>query len=137
MSVTGITGERTNLPAELSENVAWLRQQTPLPVCIGFGISKPDHVRMLAPVADGLIVGSAIVKRIAEAETGPREQVLAEVGNYVESLLGAALSRLTFELRGQHSASMSRGPHAQGVYLMTPSLVGRTKENHSAIAAQR
>jgi tryptophan synthase alpha chain len=89
VSVTGITGERTSLPAELRENVDWLRQQTPLPVCIGFGISKPEHVRMLAPSADGLIVGSAIVKRIAEAQTKPRKQVLAEVGDYVETLLRA------------------------------------------------
>ena len=77
VSVTGITGERTALPPEIVENVAWLREQTPLPICIGFGISRPEHVRMLAPVADGLIVGSAIVRRIAEAATKPREQVLA------------------------------------------------------------
>ena len=67
VSVTGITGERTELPPEILDNVAWLRGQTPLPICIGFGISRPEHVRMLAPVADGLIVGSAIVRRVAEA----------------------------------------------------------------------
>jgi tryptophan synthase alpha chain len=89
VSVTGITGERTALPPELVENVAWLRRQTPLPVCIGFGISQPQHVRMLAPVADGLIVGSAIVKRIAAAESRPREQVIREVGDYVATLLEA------------------------------------------------
>ena len=66
VSVTGITGERTELPPEIVDNVAWLREQTPLPICIGFGISRPEHVRMLAPVADGLIVGSAIVRRVAE-----------------------------------------------------------------------
>jgi tryptophan synthase alpha chain len=89
VSVTGITGERTELPPEIVENVAWLRRQTPLPICIGFGISRPEHVRMLAPVADGLIVGSAIVRRVAEAATKPREQVLAEIGDYVAELLGA------------------------------------------------
>ena len=57
------------MPAEILENVAWLRGQTPLPICIGFGVSQPEHVRMLAPVADGLIVGSAIVRRVAEAST--------------------------------------------------------------------
>ena len=67
VSVTVITGERTELPPALMENVAWLKQQTPVPVAIGFGISKPEHVRALAPVADGLIVGSAIVRRIAAA----------------------------------------------------------------------
>jgi tryptophan synthase alpha chain len=89
VSVTGITGERTELPPEIVDNVAWLREQTDLPICIGFGISRPDHVKMLSPVADGLIVGSAIVRRVAEAATRSRETVLSEIGDYVEELLGA------------------------------------------------
>ena len=89
VSVAGITGERKVLPPELADNVSWLRQQTSLPICIGFGISHPDHVRLLSPVADGLIVGSAIVRRIAAASTGPREEVLHDVGTYVSSLLEA------------------------------------------------
>lgn len=89
VSVTGITGERTQLPKSLVDNVGWLREQTQLPICIGFGISTPDHVRQLAPVADGLIVGSAVVRRIAEAATKPREAVLRDVGQYVESLVAA------------------------------------------------
>lgn len=92
VSVTGITGERTELPAGLVENVGWLREQTELPICIGFGISTPNHVRLLAPVADGLIVGSAIVRRMAEAETRPREQVQAEIGQVVAELLAALRS---------------------------------------------
>jgi len=89
VSVAGITGERRELPPELIENVAWLRSQTKLPICIGFGISRPEHVRQLAPVADGLIVGSAIVKRVAEAATKPRADVLSDVGAYVATLLDA------------------------------------------------
>jgi tryptophan synthase alpha chain len=89
VSVAGITGERTGLPQELVENVGWLREQTDLPICIGFGISRPEHVKMLAPVADGLIVGSAIVRRIAEAANRPRDEVLKEVGDYVGELLAA------------------------------------------------
>jgi tryptophan synthase alpha chain len=89
VSVTGITGERTELPPAILDNVAWLRTQTPLPICIGFGISRPEHVRMLAPVADGLIVGSAIVRRMADAATRPRETVLREVGDYVAELIAA------------------------------------------------
>lgn len=89
VSVTGITGERTNLPPEVIDNVAWLRRQTPLPICIGFGISRPEHVRMLADVADGLIVGSAIVRRMADAAERPRAQVLAEIEAYVGELLAA------------------------------------------------
>jgi tryptophan synthase alpha chain len=89
VSVTGITGERTALPPEIIDNVGWLRRQTPLPICIGFGISRPEHVRMLAPVADGLIVGSAIVRHIAEAATKPRERVLDDIGDYAAELLAA------------------------------------------------
>jgi tryptophan synthase alpha chain len=92
VSVAGITGERTALPPELVDNVGWLRTQTDLPICIGFGISTPEHVKLLAPVADGLIVGSAIVRRIAAAADRPRDQVLAEVGQYVEELLAALKS---------------------------------------------
>ncbi|WP_442484059.1 tryptophan synthase subunit alpha [Aeoliella sp. SH292] len=89
VSVTGITGERTELPPDIVENVSWLRSETPLPICIGFGISAPEHVKLLAPVADGLIVGSAIVRRVATAAERPREEVLKEVGDYVEELLAA------------------------------------------------
>ena len=89
VSVTGITGERTALPTTLVDNVAWLRTQTDLPICIGFGVSQPEHVKRLAPVADGLIVGSAIVRRVAEAATKPREEVLGDVGSYAASLLAA------------------------------------------------
>src|SRR3990172_2536958 len=87
VSVAGITGERTALPPELVDNVGWLRTQTDLPICIGFGISRPEHVKLLAPVADGLIVGSAIVRRIAAAGEKPRDQVLRDVGDYVAELL--------------------------------------------------
>lgn len=89
VSVAGITGERRDLPPDLLDDVARLRKQTPLPICIGFGISTPEHVRLLAPVADGLIVGSAIVRRIAAAAEKPKAEVLAEVGNYVATLLSA------------------------------------------------
>jgi tryptophan synthase alpha chain len=89
VSVTGITGERTELPPALLENVAWLRTQTDLPICIGFGISQPQHVKLLAPVADGLIVGSAIVRRMSEAATKSRSEVAKDVGNYAASLMSA------------------------------------------------
>ena len=89
VSVAGITGERRELPPELVDDVARLRKQTPLPICIGFGISTPEHVKLLAPVADGLIVGSAIVRRIAAAAQKPKAEVLADVGDYIKSLLDA------------------------------------------------
>jgi tryptophan synthase alpha chain len=89
VSVAGITGERTQLPPDLVNNVGWLREQTKLPICIGFGISTREHVKLLAPVADGLIVGSAIVRRVAAAADGSRDKVLADVGQYLATLLAA------------------------------------------------
>jgi tryptophan synthase alpha chain len=90
VSVTGITGERRELPPDIIDNVSWLRGQTELPICIGFGISRPEHVRTLAPVADGLIVGSAIVRRISEACDRPRDQIIAAIGDYTAELVAAA-----------------------------------------------
>lgn len=92
VSVTGITGERTELPPELVENVGQLREKIDLPICIGFGISKPEHVKRLAPVADGLIVGSAIVKRISGATDSNQAEVIRDVGEYVQSMLAALQS---------------------------------------------
>jgi tryptophan synthase alpha chain len=79
VSVTGITGERNELPADLTESVQWLRDQTELPICIGFGISGTETAAKLAPVADGLIVGSAIVRRIAQhPESADARDAVAE-----------------------------------------------------------
>ena len=88
VSVTGITGERTELPPDLVERVSWLRERTPLPICIGFGISKPEHVRLLAPVSDGLIVGSAIV-RLMEQATQSEASALQSIERLVSSLIAA------------------------------------------------
>ncbi|WZO99383.1 tryptophan synthase subunit alpha [Isosphaeraceae bacterium EP7] len=75
VSVEGITGERKAFPPELARDVAWLREQTHLPICIGFGISTPEHIRTLAPLADGLIVGSALVRRLGEPDVRPKAMV--------------------------------------------------------------
>jgi len=89
VSIAGITGERTELPPELTEQVRWLRSQTDLPICIGFGISRPEHVTRLRDVADGLIVGSALVRKLAGATGRPRADVLQELGDLAGSLLEA------------------------------------------------
>ncbi|HZT81964.1 MAG TPA: tryptophan synthase subunit alpha [Gemmataceae bacterium] len=89
VSVAGITGERDRLPAELLDQLAWLRTQTDLPLCVGFGVSKPEHVRTLREVADGVIVGSAIVRRLEGADRRPLDEVVREVGALAESLAGA------------------------------------------------
>ena len=84
VSVTGITGERTALPPDLADNVGWLRERTELPICIGFGISGPEAAATLSPVADGLIVGSAIVRRIAQAKD--RNGAVTSVTEFLKEL---------------------------------------------------
>ncbi|MEL6898344.1 MAG: tryptophan synthase subunit alpha, partial [Planctomycetota bacterium] len=61
-------------------------EQTPLPICIGFGISSAETARTLAPVADGIIVGSAFVRRINQFEGEERER---EIGAFAKSLIEA------------------------------------------------
>lgn len=87
VSVTGITGERKSLPENLNESVSWLRGQTDLPICIGFGISGVETAKQLAPVADGLIVGSAIIRRVSEAAN--REDAKASVAQFIRELRAA------------------------------------------------
>src|SRR5262249_49656917 len=89
VSVTGITGERERLPDELREQLAWLRTQTHLPLCIGFGISRPEHVRLLRDLADGIIVGSALVRDLAKAATRPPDEVVRDVGALAQALVQA------------------------------------------------
>lgn len=89
VSVTGITGERNQLPADLTEKVAWLREQTSVPVCIGFGISTPGHAKHLAPAADGLIVGSAIVRRLADEEVEGTDHRLENVAQLASDIIDA------------------------------------------------
>jgi tryptophan synthase alpha chain len=89
VSVTGITGERSELPAELVEQLRWLRGQTELPLCVGFGISRPEHVHMLRDHVDGIIVGSALVRRLEEASRRPVADVIREVGELAQRLADA------------------------------------------------
>jgi len=89
VSVTGITGERDRLPDELLEQLGWLRQHTDLPLCVGFGISRPEHVKMLREVADGVIVGSALVRPLEQASTRPLPVLIEEIAALVRTLSSA------------------------------------------------
>ena len=89
VSVAGITGERQTLPPSLAENVAWLRSKVDLPICVGFGISNADQAKLVASVADGIIVGSAIVRRIAEVPARGRDEVLSDTAQFVAELIQA------------------------------------------------
>jgi tryptophan synthase alpha chain len=86
ISVAGITGERAELPAETIDAVAELRTHTDTPVCVGFGISNPETVATVCNVADGAIVGSAIVHRIADCKADGPEAIAAKVGQFVAEL---------------------------------------------------
>jgi tryptophan synthase alpha chain len=68
VSLTGVTGARKNLPDEISSKVRLLKSFTKKPVCVGFGVSNPHQAKTLAKVADGVIVGSAVVKIIASGK---------------------------------------------------------------------
>jgi tryptophan synthase alpha chain len=89
VSVTGITGERDRLPPELLDQLRWLRTQTPLPLCVGFGVSRPEHIAMLRDAADGVIVGSAIVRLLGQIGERPADEVIADVQNLVRELVVA------------------------------------------------
>jgi tryptophan synthase alpha chain len=62
ISRLGVTGERAELPPDLPATAARVRAATALPLCIGFGISRPEQARAVAKLADGVVVGSAIVR---------------------------------------------------------------------------
>lgn len=67
ISRLGVTGERSELPPDLPATAARVRAATSLPLCIGFGISKPEQARAVAALADGVVVGSAIVRAADES----------------------------------------------------------------------
>ncbi len=86
LSVSGITGERTSLPPDIAPNVAELRSVTDVPICVGFGISTPAHVREVTRVADGAIVGSALIRRLAKVLTGTVETQAQETQSFIAEL---------------------------------------------------
>ena len=67
VSLTGVTGDRNELPPDLGDFVTRVRAQTDTPLAVGFGIGNGDQARTVAQLADGVIVGSALVKRAAES----------------------------------------------------------------------
>ncbi len=84
VSVTGVTGARKALPEELGAQLAEVRARCPVPVVVGFGVSAPEQARALSRLADGVVVGSAIVSRIAQG--GSRKARADRVRRFVASL---------------------------------------------------
>ncbi|HDD43747.1 MAG TPA: tryptophan synthase subunit alpha [Candidatus Desulfofervidus auxilii] len=84
VSVTGVTGARDKLPSDIIQNLNQLKRITKKPIAVGFGISSPEHVKMLIHYADGIIVGSAIVKIIGNSKN--TNQILKKVSTFIKSL---------------------------------------------------
>lgn len=96
ISVAGITGVRDELPPELTDQLNWLQSHTDVPLAVGFGISRPEQVDSLRGQADGIIVGSAIVRRMQPLVEGsrPGDEVIAEIGDYAQQMVAATRKRL-------------------------------------------
>lgn len=82
----GVTGERAALPPDLGERVARLRQVTDLPIAVGFGVSTAEQVGQVVGVADAAIVGSAIMRRVADHRAQGADVVVAQVERFVAEL---------------------------------------------------
>lgn len=87
VSITGITGTASADPAKVGAHLEMVRKHTDLPLAVGFGIKTPDDVRRLAPVADGLVVGSAIVNALKSCASP--DEADAAVRAFVGSLSSA------------------------------------------------
>lgn len=84
VSRTGVTGARSEMPAELQTLVETIKAASDLPVVVGFGISKPEHVSFVTQFADGAVVGSALVNVLADhAGSG---DLVQSAGVFVRSL---------------------------------------------------
>ena len=82
VSSLGVTGTRSEINTDLTSIVKVIRENSDIPIAIGFGISTPEQARRMADIADGAIVGSAIVKLIAQY----RRQAPAKVGAFVRDM---------------------------------------------------
>ena len=87
VSVAGVTGERTALPDGLTDRIKWLRQESDVPILVGFGISSADQAREVAAVADGVIVGSAVVRCLEQAKDA--KSMPNAAGSFVQELVKA------------------------------------------------
>ncbi|MFG0335072.1 MAG: tryptophan synthase subunit alpha, partial [Maioricimonas sp. JB049] len=92
IAVAGITGVREQVAEHLLSQLEWLRQETDLPLAVGFGISRPEHVDPLRERADGVIVGSGIVRHFQKIADGEADvdAVLEQVGTFVSEMVAAA-----------------------------------------------
>jgi tryptophan synthase alpha chain len=86
VSLTGVTGARKKLPSDLKKHILKIKGRTDKSVCVGFGVSTREQIRQICQVADGVIVGSAIVKKIKENINKP--DLVKRVKVFVKGLTG-------------------------------------------------
>jgi tryptophan synthase alpha chain len=84
VSLTGVTGARRDLPPDLAQHLRALRGITTKPIAVGFGIGTPEQAALVGTVADGVIVGSAIVSLVERHAGSPA--LLSEVGDFIAAL---------------------------------------------------
>ncbi len=87
ISVVGITGSKNELSEEISSNIQKIKKATSLPIALGFGISTPEQARIAGRIADGVIVGSAIVREIEKYIDQDCSVLVNEVGAFVGELV--------------------------------------------------
>lgn len=90
VSTVGVTGERTELPAELADLISAAKEEAEVPVAVGFGISTPEQAAKVGEVADGVIIGTRLVREVADASD--RDAAVAVVTGFL-SETRAALAR--------------------------------------------
>ena len=93
VSLTGITGAQLPDLEGVRRNIAKIKRLTKVPVAIGFGVATPDDAARVGEIADGVIVGTAIVRRIEEYREDPR--MVEKVGSYIASLKAAVTGAST------------------------------------------
>lgn len=94
ISVVGITGARDTLPSDMKENIQKLKGMTDKPVALGFGVSTPEQARAVGQVADGVIVGSAIVRELEKHRDKPLDERIKVVGEFTSRLVDGVKGRL-------------------------------------------
>jgi tryptophan synthase alpha chain len=99
VSLTGVTGQRDSLP-DLTGYLARVRSRTSVPIAIGFGVSRPEHVRQIGEVADGAVVASAMINYL---DTVPEAEQAAAAERFVRAMRG----------EGELDASVASSPAAK------------------------
>ncbi len=87
VSRLGVTGAQVEIASGIAEQVALIKESTDVPVCVGFGVSNPEQAATVASMADGVVVGSAIVKLIEK--NGGKADLAAQVEAFVKPLVAA------------------------------------------------